>query len=35
MRVAGATVVLASLAFTLGAGIRWDFIHPITNGIRW
>jgi hypothetical protein len=31
-RFTASVVVLASMALTLGAGIRWDFI---INGIRW
>jgi hypothetical protein len=31
-RFTAVVVVLASMALTLGAGIRWD---AVTNGIRW
>jgi hypothetical protein len=31
-RFTASVVVLASMALTLGAGIRWD---AIINGIRW
>ena len=31
-RFTAAVVVLASMALTLGAGIRWE---AVTNGIRW
>ena len=31
-RFTAAVVILASMALTLGAGIRWD---AVSNGIRW
>ena len=31
-RFTAAVVVLASMALTLGAGIRWE---AVSNGIRW